>query len=326
MQLTRYRANQMMKYRPVANAAMGLFNRAYQNRNVWKSKSRTRPMNKKRVSDGRGITGQFDKTLIYKKKKMPYRKKKSWISFSRKVRAVFEKELGTKTVLFNTQIQGTNGIGLQGILTIGLYGCDGLADAAVSNYCGLKDLNQIMSNDPMDVTGKAKFKSAVLDVTFSAASNNTAATEVDVYELWFNGKDCPFTSVNAIFGAAEANTGTISGAGTEIRIVDRGATPFDLPNAFSIGHFSVAKKMKYFLPPAGTFTYQIRDPRTFVFNKADVLDTDSIAPSKKCFRVLYVIYKPVTGTILENTLFAGVTRKYSYSVLEQTADKDNILT
>lgn len=280
---------------------------------------------RRRVTDGIGVTSQFDKTLIYRKKKMPYRKKKSWVNFSRKVRAVLEKEQGTKTVLYNTSISEQNAVGQQAILTIGMYTSAGLVDVPAGNYCGLRDLLVMVANDPMDLTGKVKCKSAVLDVTFTADPQNEVATELDVYELWFNGKECNYTSVNGIFAQAAANTGTISGAGTQLTIVDRGVTPFELPNAFSIGHFSIAKKMKYFLGSGTSCTYQIRDPRTHIFTKSDIGDDVGLSPSKKCCRILYAIFKPVIGGAYQNRVYAGCTRKYSYAITEQTADKDNLL-
>jgi len=259
---------------------------------------------------------------------MPRYKKKAWKKFSQKVNAVIEKQVGTKSVLFNRYITGSNGAGAQGILTIGLYSLGGLADASAQNYCGLKDLVTIAQNDPMDVTGKIKFKSAVLDVTFQAGSDNPYGTELDVYELWFNGKDCPFSNVNSIFAQAAADTSLISGAGSGIAITTRGATPFDIPQAFSVGHFSVYKKVKYLLTPGGTATYQIRDPRLHIMNKKDILDGDGrIAPSKKIFRVLYAIYKPVSGdSEAVVTLNAGVTRKYSYYVMENNNTEDQLFS
>jgi len=282
----------------------------------------------KRVTDGVGVSTQYDRKTIYLKKKMPYRKKQAWKKFSQKVNAVLEKNLGTKTFLFNRFITGSNAAAAQGILTIGLYSNGGLADAPGQNYCGLKDLFEIANNDPMDETGKIKFKSAVLDVTFQASGENTYGTELDVYELWFNGKDCPFSNVNDIFAQAASDTTSISGTGTSISITQRGVTPFDIPQAFSIGHFSVYKKIKYLLPPGGTATYQIRDPRLHIFNKRDILDANGrIAPSKKVFRVLYAIYKPVAATALATvTLNAGVTRKYSYYVMQSNATTDQIVS
>jgi len=291
--------------------------RGYRNRGP---PTRTR---RRRVTDGTGVTTQYDRKTIYVKKRMPYKKKMAWRKFSRKVNAVLEKQMGTRTVVFNNACQASNALNQQATLTIGFYCTGGLNDAPLANYCGLRDLYTLADNDPVNRTGKLKFKSGVLDVTFQASGDNVVGTELDVYEFVFNGKEAPFSNVNDIFGQAAAITAPISGGGNSLSIVDRGVTPFDLPEAFSIGHFSIKKKTKYLLSPGNTATYQIRDPRMKVWNKEDVLDDNgTFASSKKGATVLYAIFKPVVYPGFSVTLNAGVTRKYSYFINESSADLD----
>lgn len=296
---------------------------AYQLYNKFRPRAPQRRPQRGRITDGVGVTTQYDKKTVYYKKRMPYRKKMAWRRFSRKVNAVIEKQMGTRTVVFNNPTQSVNAVGQQATLTIGFFCTGGLADGVLQNYCGLRDLYTLANNDPINRTGKLKFKSGVLDVTFQAANDNPVGLELDVYEFVFNGKEAPFTNVNDIFTQAAAITGPISGAGNSLSIVDRGVTPFDLPEAFSIGHFSIKKKTKYLLPPGNTATYQIRDPRMKVWNKEDLLDDNgTFAGSKKGATVLYAIFKPVVSPGLSVTLNAGVTRKYSYYINESSADLD----
>lgn len=311
--------NRRSFYKSAANVVgtfgSAAFNRYYRNRNT-----------QKRVTDGTGVTTQYDRKVVYRKKTMPYRRKKAWRKFSNKVNAVIERGLGTKTVLFNTAITEGNTPSLQGILSICFYGCNGLADGIAQNYCGFKDIATMMANDPMNFTGRMKFKSAVLDVTFQAKPENTVGTELDIYELMFSAKQSAFTNVNQIFAQAANITGNISGTGTGLSITTRGVTPFELPEAFSIGHFSVLKKTKYLLPPGNTATYQIRDPRMYSLQKEEQVDQNAINPSKKGMcRVLYCIFKPVVASTAVVFLNAGVTRKYSYYVTEQNRTEDQQL-
>jgi len=329
VQLARYRANSMMRFRPYAQAAMRLYRNAY---SVSKRQApvrrgyQTSRGNSTRGTDGSGVTTQYDKKTIYYKRRMPRYKKRQWIRFSRKVNAVLEKGLGTKTCLFNTPVTDVNPVGGQGVITVGFYAQNGLADLPGNNYAGLKDIHAMMSNDPMNLTGKMKFKSGILDVTFQAETDNTVGLELDIYELVFNGKTSPYTNVNAMFVQAAAVTQNISGAGTGLTITTRGCTPFDLPEVFSIGHFSVQKKVKYLLPPGNTCTYQIRDPKMYILNKEDVLDQISMNCQKKgVTRVLYAIFKPVVSGAAQVRLNAGVTRKYSYHVTESNTTQDQLL-
>jgi len=322
--MARYKPNRNKWFQGAINANSILqgARTAYQLYNKFRPRRRPPSSRSKRVTDGVGVTTQYDRKTIYYKKKMPYKKKMAWRRFSQKVNAVLEKQMGTKTVIFNHQCASVNAANEQATLTIGFYCTGGLNDGVLQNYCGLRDLYTIANNDPVDRTGKIKFKSGVLDVTFQADRLNDVGMELDVYELVFNGKEAPFTNVNDIFTQAANITGPIN-VGNQISIVNRGATPFDLPEAFSIGHFSIKKKTKYLLPPGNTATYQIRDPRMKIWNKEDILDdTGSFTGSKKGATVLYAIFKPVISAGETVTLNAGVTRKYSYFINEQSADKD----
>jgi len=80
---------------------------------------------RKRVSSNTGILGgtNADIRMIYRKKRMPKKKRKRWANFVKKVGAVEERSLGTRTVLFNDLITQTSGATTgQNTLTLCLYG------------------------------------------------------------------------------------------------------------------------------------------------------------------------------------------------------------
>ena len=85
--------------------------------------SRTRTMQKrKRKTSGLGVTFEHDRQPIYLRKPMPFKKKRNWIQFNKKVNAVAEKELGTRTVVFNTQFNAINDIETNhGVRDVALY-------------------------------------------------------------------------------------------------------------------------------------------------------------------------------------------------------------
>jgi len=89
-----------------------------------RSRTITRNRNRRQPSvAGIGITGQHDKRLVYLKRTMPRYKKRRWKSFINKVAAVSEKDLGTRSVLFNRVVNysGTDS-SKQMVGTITLYG------------------------------------------------------------------------------------------------------------------------------------------------------------------------------------------------------------
>lgn len=291
-----------------------------------------RPMRKK-VTTGRGITTQRDRATQYVKKRMPRQKKRQWISFSRKVQAVLQKNLGTRTVVFND----TGGINLpntsQGIYTCCLYGFEGSTDASTNS--GFKDMQTLLINDPTitktgtppinPVNGKIMFKSAVLDMTICNAKleGENGPVELDIYEI-HHKKFIDNLSLLSTFIDAETDTGTIAGAGTGLQLTQRGVTPFDLPMAMSQDGLTIYKKTKYFIPVNGTVTYQIRDPRNISLSGEYFEGNSGFAwPGKT--RTLLLVAKNVVGFNQTTGLNIGVTRKYSYVAESTNSTLDQLL-
>jgi hypothetical protein len=292
-----------------------------------------RRMNRMRVRSGRGVTTQFDRNTQYVKKSMPRYKKRKWISFVKKVNAVTTSKLGTRTVVFNDSIGVVIPNTAQQIVSCSLYGFDGAIDSGTN--CGSRDVLTIAVNEPTitkngtpainPINGKITFKSAVLDMTIS---NNPAETngplEVDVYEI-FHRKFVKNNTLSGSFAEANANTETISGAGTGLDITNRGVTPFDLPTALSQDGLRIAKKTKYRIPVNGTVTYQIRDSRNILFNADSLNGQDGYAWPGKTRSILLVCKNTVGFNQAGNSVAVGVTRKYSYVTESTNLTKDQLL-
>ena len=63
---------------------------------------------RKRTTSGIGVTIQHDARLVYRKRRMPYGRRKRWRSFANRVHAISEKELGSQQVVFNKSETWTN--------------------------------------------------------------------------------------------------------------------------------------------------------------------------------------------------------------------------
>lgn len=296
---------------------------------------------KKMVSAGRGITNQYDRALIYKKRRMPRRKRKIWKRFKRKVYAVSEKSLGTKTVLFNTRVEDAffteiGNLTRQSCFNVALY-------PFYSNSKDyLRDVYKIASNDTqVDAVGKILFQSAVLDLTVCNTSvanaesgNPIPAIEVDLYEIIAstNFEDLTGGSSGDLlecFDTSEAQVPVINSTvpNDSLNQYQRGCTPFDIPAALGKFRLKILKKTKYFLAPGQTFTYQLRDPKRHVYNKQNV--TMQCANLPRMTRWVYFVYKPTPCTrTYDDTnydivrLSVGVSRKYMYKVNEVDGDQD----
>lgn len=305
----------------------------------------------KGVKSGIGVTTQHDVSSVYRRRRMPKRKRLRWKRFVQKVHAVSERELGTRTVVFNDRVSVTEDGGgpapagdtRQICMTFALY-----PQETTKNW--LNDLRQISvienTGNPTSAAGvtvndttKIMFQSGVLDLTVrNITANNeglTAPAEVDIYEIMIrtNTDDGGIgaNSLSDVFGYAQTDTLNIGGAGTALEMRSRGATPFDFPNAISRFGMKVLSKKKYFLQYNATFTYQVRDPkrRTTTIGK---IGQDEGLNRPKWTRFLYLIAKPVPGFSVGNaaadfkiSIVAGVTRKYMYKIEGANDDRDRYI-
>lgn len=288
------------------------------------------------VKSGQGITNQFDRSRIYTKRRMPRYRRRRWRKFNNRVHAVSEKDLGSRTVVRNTLVSGTHpmdptGANEQAVNFLTLYG---LKNAGVVYN---NDINEMSQDTDLNPTGKAIFKSAVLDCTFRNTSTRTEDStnlpitlEVDVYEmscgvaLGQTGKAAQFIDM---FGEGATETQVIPGQTTQIVLNGRGVTPWDLPSTLSEYKVKIWKKTKYFLGENQTFTYQLRDPKRHVLDYQTMTGPGDNLPYVT--KILMYIYRPCPGYSYVASpnndnygLAVGVTRKYLYKISDKTNDYD----
>lgn len=280
-------------------------------------------------SSNNAVTTQFDMKTQYVKKRMPKFKKRTWKKFSKKVMAVQIKNAGLKTVLFNDRLVNATTPGYQNHLWLGLYGISGTDDNA-TNLIGWRDVRRIFENDPdvfksgtppnQDaVGGKLTFASAVLDVTIRNLGEIDA--EVDVYFCTFRkdqDQGSPaFDNPANFFGNQPllVNTGN-----TAVSLVERGATIFDCSASISNTGVQVIRKQKFLLTGGKTIFLQHRDPRNYQIDAMNIIRT-GFAKKAVTYGVC-IVHKPSVSNSedLVSTLAVGVTRKYSYTALEENAD------
>lgn len=325
-------------------AGMQLARTAYNNRNRIVSVvrnsmfNRTRSMTQNRVTSGQGVTSQYDKKVIYRKRYMPRYKKRRWRKFKNRVLAVSTKSLGSNTVVRNSLIQSTlalipgNDV-VQNFVQLALYGVRSGSD-------WLNDLNEISTDTRLSATSKIIFQSAVLDITMRAQSipssgiatgNPSIGLEVDVYEIIWNGPTGQIGEANNLEGAfnvGATDTAVIPGQTNALVPTNRGWTPFDANAALSQHRIKILKKTKYFLSAEQTATYQIRDPKSHIFSKDSIPGGDS-TNWPGITRWIWIQWKPIPGYnyILspnndQARLNIGVTRKYMYKINEDSTDYD----
>lgn len=272
----------------------------------------------KQVTSGVGVTNQFDRSLVYRKRRMPRRKKRRWIKFVRKVSAA--QKLGTRTQVMNDAYNISGTAGLQGLYDCCIYG----KISSLSN-AGHNDLAIIDAADA-DITplnSRVQFKSAILDLTATNSSTETSRNlEVDVYE-WtiFKNREGDTNLVNALTSANNAVN-----MGTALALTQRGVGLFDIPNAISGTKLRILKKTKYILGAGQSFTYQLRQPRNQFVNysriESNVADAPFLPGKTRGLFFIYKLTAKAGADVDVPQLSVGLTRKYSYSVLEGNEDKE----
>jgi len=292
---------------------------------------------------------------IYRKGRMPGRKKKAWKRFAKKVQFLKDKDLGLQTVLFNDKItQQGNTVAsanqAQNTLTLGLYTLNSLT------YGYLNDLKEISGLDnfgnPTATAGttvnqntKLMFHTAVMDLTLRNTStivngDNSvqvapeAAIELDVYEIRVR-EDTESSTINysSITGLLNSfDSDEIGGTGSGVSISDRGATPFEMSPGLSRWGIKVLSKTKYFIPGGQTITHQVRDPKRRVCTYADI-NSESGFNKPRWTRFLYLVYKLVPGftigTLPGNyrcNIVVGSTRKYGYKIEGRSEPRERYIT
>jgi len=309
---------------------------------------------RQKFQSGHSASTYHDQRFVYQKKRMPKGKRRQWKRFKNKVLAVSEKDLGTRTHLFNASYTWTNTSStLNGIACVGLYTW---RTAGSTPYADLGYIaNAENSADPtaaagvtIDKSTKFIFKSAILDCTItnnSGVSNGSVFSadsrgilELDIYEISaskdFQDGATVYSDLVNILSVAAANTKKIGGAGTAITYngglttgggaagCTRGSTPWDLPLALSQHGIKIWKKRKYFVPNQQTITYQVRDAKRHVLVQEEMLESSG-ANKPRLTRWLYITFKLVPGLTIgavgtagnwQESIVIGQTRKYFYKV------------
>lgn len=309
-----------------------------------KSQSNTKSETRKSsVRDYGGTTTQHDHKTIYRSKKMPYRKKKKWVKFVKRVKAVEISDRAKQTILINTVTTADAAASAQAWMETHLYPVNG-------NIPGTRDMD-IIQEDINTYTTKivggttsnvqASMETAVfttrssredtrkellmasgtLDVTYT--NTGTFGIELDMYTVSYPRQS---QGTNGSFLSAVADNPTyvspipVDNAGTivdsaAISYLNRGVTLFDVPYGMSRTGAKIVKKEKFFIAPGNSITKNIRDPKNHNFRRTT---PDTVYQYKNLTQSLVVCVKNIatTGTA---QLTQKSTRSYKYTYEGQSS-------
>lgn len=308
---------------------------------------------KKKYTSGRGITKEDDRSAIYRKRRAPRRFRSRWKKQVRKFAYMDQYKLGTRTVVFNKQLEfQEGGAGLQLLAHFTLYGGESV-DSHIDDVQYISDQLEPIINPAGGSTsapylagsGKLFFRSGVLDLTVrntsydggSATVIGDTILEIDVYEIisskkWVeNDNATGLKQFSSIIGTGQLYASTLSemdvlSGNSRCALNLRGVTPWDNTHLLSKFGIKILKKTKYRVGPGGTMTYQMRDPRQHVKSRIALKEFPGCNIPGWTKHVL-MIAKKVPGSDLDGNvvqrLNVGVTRKYTYKV-EGVNDDRNV--
>jgi len=277
------------------------------------------------TSSGVGVTTDRDFRRVYRKRRMPAWKRRSWKRFTRKVDAVAERKKGTASIVFNTVKRETVPDNLQRMYGITLFGYRGTVVVGPDAYD--RDLYEIsLSTKPGDGASvasfnrKIHFRSAVLDITFRNV-HATNAVELDLYE-WMCRKDVPFNRLIDLIVNAQTDPLALSMTGVNgLTQDDVGVTPFQIPAALK--YISILKKTKVFIPSNGTATYQIRKAKNRWWSTTEIDDKPSHFAKRGWTVGIWMVQKGVPGLTggvsiraLASDVVASITRTYCLKTID----------
>lgn len=273
---------------------------------------------------------QNDSRTIYRKKRMPRRRRRRWVRALRRNVALQMPQQPTRTWVFNQnfsqQFTGTGMSTDQQWWYSGLHTWNGSA--------GHRDMRRIAiqwpEGDLSTTNRKFLVSSAVADITGNYVSTNPALSlEVDLYVIDAGRK---ITTAFGEFGTEFIDIESdLSG---NMILSSRGATPFQFPPFGGLGHrLKVLYKRRWQLSPGQAITYQYRDPRNRYIS-TDELESNSVPDNhySSSYRTsgtkVFLFIGKIIGDKQAEDIVAfntGITRTYTTKALPATMQEGSAI-
>lgn len=283
-------------------------------------------------SSSTAVTYQHDTKRMYTRKRMPYKKRKRWVGFVKKVRAV---EFGDHACNHVVRSYSSGNItitpsttpnqGVQNMTNVGLYGINNESeDFSIKGdlvdiweeWCGQNQGIKMLSQ-------KMAFTTAVADIYITNTGNTTLI--VDVYESYCR-KDMTYAAATGLFDTVGLQNFPNDKAGeSALQNTQFGVTPFQLPNYTTF--FKIANKTKHVISPGNVITWQCRDTRNRVIKGEHISPYYQPYIAKKGLTRFWTLVAttPDGGTATGGSYKITQSRTYNFKVLDQSSDRGRFL-
>lgn len=214
-------------------------------------RSQTMTKRKRKSTITKDATDQYDRSVRYVRKRMPAKKRKQWVGFSRKVQHVALQMNPLR--IYQSLEKGANAG------TIGIQSTGG--SLLYDQFINAGDIQNIFKDAYGGTGGISEYlnkriymKSASMDVQFFNSIGVTAI--IDVYEITLrNPTTQDYLAMVNLWVDTFSEMATVGAVSSSASAM----TPFDNPNFCK--HFLVTKKTQYVVDPARVITYQVRRPK-----------------------------------------------------------------
>lgn len=208
------------------------------------------------TSTGRMSTFQKDQVQMYRKKRMPKKKRKRWVRLIKQHNALEQNGLGLHTLIITDNNTITSLVGSQDVIELGAMTNNGPVLAPRHNR--LNHLSQLSDNETAQATQKFNMVSYRQDITI--ANSGTSVCEIDIYTIVPIKKGINSTTEDTAIefwqkGYANANAMNLDPKPT---IFDLGASPFS--SRYFSQHFKIVKVKRVYLGTGNCTSWTISKP------------------------------------------------------------------
>jgi len=262
-------------------------------RTVKSARSTTRNRSSRQSRDPPPLTGEHDYRNVYRKKRMPWRKKKKWINFKKKVNAVIDKRVGTHANLITRSSIRAAVAGTQTNVTVHTvldrFDFEELRDRVAA----------ISPGTSISIPGNTM--RYVISGTFVESTHTNTSSNVIFVDLyyWRTKRDVPtaeFANFEALITSTTGSSPNWAGgpAGSPLVPSDLGWTPFVSVAAHRF--LEIYNKRRVKVNPGGVFQVTQRSSRN-IYVKNDVFMDQKSLVRGMTHGVYMVVYGAPTAGV-----------------------------
>lgn len=286
------------------------------------ARSFTRTRSSRPSTDPAPLTGEHDYRNVYRKKRMPWRRKKRWVNFKRKVNSVVDSRLGTHAILItrSSLLGGAAGdqAGVPGHIVLDRSDLDEIRQRVAA-------IVPIAPGQAVPAEGNLAYTISGSFVESTHTNTSTNTIFVDLY-YWRTKRDVPIAEFPWFNDLITSTSGTSSNfnlatgsGGSTLAAGDLGWTPFLSPATHRF--LEIYNKRRIKVNPGGVFQITQRSSRNIYVRNDTFLDSKSLVRGMTHGVYMMMYGAPTTapnraGQAAVSQLSSVIHKTFYYKVLQ----------